>query len=232
MTSQRTARLLSTELREDHQRLDGLFQSLAANAESGDYRVLGSSWTALEEGLLAHIDAEEAFMLPAFDRIDPPEASAIRLEHARIRRLVAEIGVRLELHALTTEGIRQFVEYLRTHAAREEAIFYRWVDRELEESSASLVRDHLAFIRARAERVDREIVQELKRLRTLRDELRAQAHLARAELRDRFEKLEPVWHKVELQSQKLQASAEQGVRKLIEDLRSSYQELKASLTHR
>lgn len=130
---------LYTTLFTDHQRLDGLFESLLNCVHANDAEAAQAAWTEFDRGLAAHLDAEEASVLPLFERMDPAEAERIRAEHGRIRDLLAELGVMLDLHALREEKVAEFIDFLRAHAAREESALYPWAERELPEATKSLV---------------------------------------------------------------------------------------------
>src|SRR6185295_9193675 len=111
----------------DHRALDTIFNVLLEDIHGVNPAVCQVTWGRFERALLNHIDAEEVFLLPSFDRIDPVESAGIRQEHATLRHLLADMGVRLELHAVKEEHVRRLVVALRTHAAREEALLYKWV---------------------------------------------------------------------------------------------------------
>lgn len=77
------------------------------------------------------------------------------------------------------------------------------------------------------------IHRDIEDLRQLRDELRVQAHLARAEAKDLWVRLENTWPKVEQRFSELsQESGEArehvttAVRALLDELKSGYRELK------
>jgi hemerythrin superfamily protein len=112
----------------DHRALDTIFNVLLEDIHGGNPRVYQLTWGRFEKALLNHIDAEEVFLLPSFDRVDPVESTGIRQEHATLRHLLADMGVRLELHAVKEEHVRRLIVALRTHAAREEALLYKWAD--------------------------------------------------------------------------------------------------------
>jgi hemerythrin superfamily protein len=128
----------------DHRALDTLFDALLNDIHGGDSRVCQASWGRFEQALLSHIDAEEVFLLPSFEQVDPRETAALRQEHATLRHLLADMGVRLELHAVKEEHVKRLVVALRTHAAREEALLYRWADKLDPELAASLLKKLLA----------------------------------------------------------------------------------------
>lgn len=130
-------------LTHDHQRLDAIFETLLNRVHAGDVEASREAWTRFERGLEAHLAAEERTLLPLFDAHDPDEAAAIRREHIEIRRLLAEMGVSLDLHVLREEKVAAFVEALRRHAAREEASLYPWADQKLPAPELHTLRESL-----------------------------------------------------------------------------------------
>ena len=143
---------LGKRLLDDHAALDASFDALLAAMHGGDAAACQASWSRFEQGLLAHMDAEEVFLLPAFERIDPAETIAIRQEHATLRHLLADMGVRLELHAVREEHVKRMVETLRGHARREELVLYRWAENvapEIAEAIAKRLTPHLVVGRLR-----------------------------------------------------------------------------------
>jgi len=128
METTREIPALRLRLVADHRALDKLFEALLDDMHGGDPRVCQASWARFEQAMLNHIDAEEVFLLTSFDRVDPEEAAGLRQEHATLRHLLAEMGVRLELHAVKEEHVKRLVVAIRTHAAREEALLYKWAD--------------------------------------------------------------------------------------------------------
>jgi hemerythrin superfamily protein len=123
----------------DHRALDKLFDALLNDIHGGDSGVCQARWGRFEQALLNHIDAEEVFLLPSFERVDSAETAGIRQEHATLRHLLADMGVRLELHAVKEENVKRLVVALRTHAAREEALLYKWADQLGPELAGSLL---------------------------------------------------------------------------------------------
>lgn len=136
-------------LRAEHARLDELFDELMAAAHAGDAAGLDARWTTFERTLLAHLEWEEAHLLPAFDAASTEQAAAIRADHARFRGLLSEMGVGVELHTVREETIREFVALLRTHAKREENM-YRWAaSRALPEPATRSLLDRVRALLAR-----------------------------------------------------------------------------------
>jgi hemerythrin-like domain-containing protein len=132
---------LYTYMVRSHADLRSALEQLLAAMERGTPDV-PKRWAELEHGLLAHMEAEERFVLPAFARVDRGEALALLREHGELREHVLDLGVAIDLHAVTYARSREFAEALRRHAGREENLMYRWAD-------ASLDRGCVASIEAR-----------------------------------------------------------------------------------
>lgn len=113
-------------LAEHHRHLERTFEDLVRKATDGDPAELRSCWLGFESELLAHLDYEEAELLPGFEERAPHEAAAIRREHEEIRAVLLEMGINLDLHLMRLESVRDFVMKLRAHANREEESFYAW----------------------------------------------------------------------------------------------------------
>jgi hypothetical protein len=142
-TTAATSPSLGQRLISDHRALDSLFETLLLDMEGGDPVSGQLSWARFEQALLNHIDAEEIFLLPSFDAVDRSEAIRIRQEHATLRHLLADMGVRLELHAVKEENVKHLIDAIRQHARREEEILYRWAD-QLAPDVAGELSDRLA----------------------------------------------------------------------------------------
>jgi len=117
-----------------HQALQRRFAALVARASGGDPVELRKEWSVFEAELLAHLDLEEAELLPGLARNAPGDADVIRAEHADIRQALVDLGVKLDLHLLRAENVEAFVRQLEDHARREEQTLYAWADRHVTRS--------------------------------------------------------------------------------------------------
>ncbi len=122
-----------------HRELDALFDKLLLDMHGGDSATCQATWSRFERALLDHIEAEEVFLLPSFDGVHGREATIIRQEHAEIRHLLADMGVRLELHAVREEHVEKLIEALRKHAEREERLLYPWAEKLAPDLAISLM---------------------------------------------------------------------------------------------
>jgi hemerythrin superfamily protein len=99
-------------------------------------------WPQIESKLLAHLEAEERFVLPAFARTDRKEALELMREHGKIRELLLELGVSIELHYARMAPFQLFIAMLREHAQREETLMYRWASTMLDSHLATAATKH------------------------------------------------------------------------------------------
>lgn len=124
---------LFAALQEDHAKLEERCHALLEEMRAGDAPSRSAEWTRFEQALVAHFDAEEKHLLPAFAAEHADEAAWIREDHARIRSLVARLGVGIDLHTVRERTVRDLVQALREHAEREEASFYEVAERTADE---------------------------------------------------------------------------------------------------
>lgn len=109
-----------------HADLDRQLDRLIAAIEANDPE-LRRRWNRVEAELLAHMDAEERFVLPSFAHVDLAESTGLLREHGRLRERMLELGVAIDLHYVRIPMCMELVELLRAHAYREQKILYRWV---------------------------------------------------------------------------------------------------------
>ena len=135
------------KLTADHQRLEKRFDDVLRRLALDDRDETRDAWNEFDRGLTAHLDAEEKLILPAFAFAFPEEAAAIRKEHESIRAKLLELGVAVDLHSIRWPAAADFVAELRAHATREDALMYRWAEKNLEETvRAALVRGLLTRV--------------------------------------------------------------------------------------
>jgi hypothetical protein len=179
-------------LPDHHRQLDRLFDELRDEARGDDARALCRLWSRFESELEAHMRAEEEHLLPAFSKQAPEEVAAIRADHAELRRLVAELGVGVDLHVLRATTADLLIARLRDHARREDRFLYPW-------AAANLPRGTQLHLT-------------MGTLSALVDGLRVKIHLGGMEARDRLAAIE---HEIE----ELRRNAGESSRHLAEQLR-------------
>ena len=125
----------AAELECDHRRMTESLSRLVDFAEAQDATLLREEWDALEARVLAHLDAEEMYLLPGFQRDRPVEATSIRDAHALIRKLLGEIGIAIDLHMLRPEKVTEFRELLQSHVDEERRSLYAWASASVDAHS-------------------------------------------------------------------------------------------------
>jgi hemerythrin len=113
-------------LDQDHRELNALLWRLSHDADAPSNDALRATWDELERRLLAHLDAEEQYLLPLVEASHPAQVDCTRREHEQIRRLVSELGIAIELHAVRQPAISELIRVLHEHADREDRTLYRF----------------------------------------------------------------------------------------------------------
>jgi hemerythrin-like domain-containing protein len=124
-------------LAREHDRLDQLFEELLSALRADAREDARRLWAEFDEGLCEHMQLEEQVVLPALRTAEPREAAALTEEHGQIRAKLAELGVALDLHEVRAETVADFVEQLRRHARRENALAYQWAEHHLDAEDQS-----------------------------------------------------------------------------------------------
>lgn len=135
-------------LRDDHRRIDALGERLLNPVHVDLAAEADEAFGDFERGVLAHLEVEEQHLIPLIERDLPAEAAAIRAEHAKIRALLAEIGVSLELHAVREERLVALAAFLHAHAEREEKLLYRLAEGGLDRERRASILERLHLARA------------------------------------------------------------------------------------
>lgn len=115
-------------LRQEHARLDGVFEELLRSYRSDDWSEVRVRWNDFETALRAHMQLEEEHVLPAFAAEHPDEARAVVNEHDALRAALDGFGVHVELHTFNLAEAEALVARVREHAAHEERTFYPWTE--------------------------------------------------------------------------------------------------------
>ena len=121
-------------LTRDHQRLEVLFGHLLEEFGEGHRDGVREMWTRFDTGLSSHIKAEERYLLPEFEKVQPAEAAALRADHAFFRKTLAELGLGVDLDMVSLDVAEEFVKALRAHARKEDDLLYRWAQAEIGEA--------------------------------------------------------------------------------------------------
>lgn len=134
----------------DHERLERLFVELIAAFEADARDDVARLWSEFDVGLRTHLQLEEQHIFPEFGRTHAAEVAALLRDHEHIRAQLLELGVGVDLHVTNDERVERFIDRLRSHAAREDALMYQWAARELHPEADSSIRGWLHKVLARA----------------------------------------------------------------------------------
>jgi hemerythrin-like domain-containing protein len=122
------------KLTAEHRHIEELLEQTKSAVQVDHPRALCEAWTSFERELTEHMRFEEEVLLPRFAEVDPAEAHALRVEHDELRRLIGELGIRTDLHALRADVADELFARLRAHAQREDASLYPWAAQYLAEA--------------------------------------------------------------------------------------------------
>jgi iron-sulfur cluster repair protein YtfE (RIC family) len=121
-------RTLTAALLSEHKRMQALLVSLVEQADADVRPGLQQTWAELESLLVAHMHEEESYLFPDLSRARADAVGSLEADHARIRRLVGEIGIGVELHIVRAATLHALADELRAHAAREDELLYPWAE--------------------------------------------------------------------------------------------------------
>jgi hemerythrin-like domain-containing protein len=122
---------IRTRLLREHAELRRVFDELSNAVEGADAPTVVRVWTEFERALERHLCLEEEQLFPALELRHRAEVRRLREEHTWIRALVAELGLRADLHTLRKDVADALVAALTEHAEQEDRGLYAWADAEL-----------------------------------------------------------------------------------------------------
>ena len=131
-------------LTKDQERLEALFCELENAVDGADQPTIQQGWGEFERGLLAHFDAEERLVFPLLEGEYPAEVARALADHTRVRALLADLGVRTDLHLLRKDVAAELLARLREHAAWEDRTLYPLAAAEAGEQTAASIREALS----------------------------------------------------------------------------------------
>ena len=121
----------------DHRRLDAVLALAKQSLHAGDIARGRERFAEFRDGLERHIAAEEEVLFPAFEALAGGAGGGpthvMRLEHAELRRLMAEIAGELERggEAGHATPLAALTARIYAHNGKEERILYPALDRAL-----------------------------------------------------------------------------------------------------
>lgn len=127
---------ISGFLGDDHNRCDDLFAQAERSADAGNWEEAARDFEAFRTSLEQHLSAEEEILFPAFEQATGSSAgptTVMRMEHAQMRDIVAEMAQALEQRDATDFlGSSETLNIMmQQHNLKEESILYPMCDRAL-----------------------------------------------------------------------------------------------------
>lgn len=116
---------IRTELAAERRVLDDLFCHLSHAIDAGRHDVLQLTWCELEHRLLSRMDVEEQFLLPFVEASHQADVRRARVVHQRIRGLVADLGIAIELRTVHQAAVTELIHVLHQQAEREDGKLYQ-----------------------------------------------------------------------------------------------------------
>lgn len=123
---------LCAAMRFDHERLEIGARHLLECVLFGRADVVERAFSRFCGEMLAHMEAERRFLLPAFEREKPQEAKLIHDDHALIRALLVTIAEQIARRATSPDTIRKLIEAVKTNGQRETGDLYPWAEHGVE----------------------------------------------------------------------------------------------------
>jgi len=114
-----------------HEHIEQQLARVVASVESDELVRVRLQLEALRADLLAHFEAEEAFILPRLRDVNREAAQAAVADHDHLRAALDELGADAAVGSLRPEQVRAFASTLKEHSEREEALMYPWARERL-----------------------------------------------------------------------------------------------------
>ncbi len=129
-------RRISDTLPPHHKQCDEFFSAAEEAAQKGDWSVCSVSLECFARELLAHFDAEERLLFPAFESatgMTSGPTQVMRMEHVQMRELLTQLESALATRdAEGFDGVAETLLILmQQHNMKEENILYPMCDQSL-----------------------------------------------------------------------------------------------------
>jgi hemerythrin-like domain-containing protein len=129
-------------LSRDHHRLDSILADVKRCLVAGDLLRAAARFAEFRDGLDHHIAAEEEVLFPTFERFTSGAGGGptqvMRMEHAEIRRLMAEVASSLERgdEEMHVTPLAALTARIYAHNGKEERILYPAIEQAARDADA------------------------------------------------------------------------------------------------
>lgn len=134
---------LCAAMRFDHERLEIGARHLLECVLFGRADVVERAFNRFCIEMLAHLEAEQQYILPAFAKEHPETAKLIQDDHALVRALLATVAEQIARRGTTPDTIRTLVEALGVNGEREIAELYPWAELGVVSSDSRAAIEHI-----------------------------------------------------------------------------------------
>lgn len=130
----------------DHSRCDELFAATEAAVQHADWNLAAAASERFRHALLAHLEAEESLLFPAFERATGNTfgpTQVMRDEHRQMRDLLDQLGQAMTARSADDYGAvaETLLLLIQQHNVKEEQVLYRLCDQVLDAGIVTELRD-------------------------------------------------------------------------------------------
>ncbi|HEX9295516.1 MAG TPA: hemerythrin domain-containing protein [Polyangiaceae bacterium] len=141
--SQSTLSGLCAALTFDHARIETCGRHALSLLHCSEQDECRASWFIFRKHLFAHLDAEEKWILPAFDAARPEACAAVRSGHAEIKRAMATVSASLASGTADEHAMREVLDLLISQCQLEERELYPWSETAIDPTHSRAVLEQL-----------------------------------------------------------------------------------------
>jgi hypothetical protein len=122
-----------------HARLEASLRHVLATLRLEGPAAAQSSFDTFRRELDAHLEAEERWLLPPFERAKPVAGEAVRAQHVLVRSGVARAASVLATRSADEKPFHELDELLARHCRDEEGDLYRFSETAIGEAESRAV---------------------------------------------------------------------------------------------
>jgi hemerythrin superfamily protein len=122
-----------------HARLEASLRHVISELHLAGTTAAKEAFGTFERELDAHLEAEETWLLPPFERVRPQAGESIRLQHVKVRAADARARLELGKGAADDRPLHELLELLDQHCRNEESDLYRWAETAIGEQDSRAV---------------------------------------------------------------------------------------------
>lgn len=134
---------LCAAMRFDHERLEIGARHLLECVLFGRADVVERAFSRFGGEMLAHLEAEQKYILPAFAREQPETAELIEDDHKLIRALLVTTAEQIARRSTTPDIVRRLVSALHVNGEREIGELYPWAETGVAEAESKAALEHI-----------------------------------------------------------------------------------------